>query len=62
MHGHDPTQGISHSEDALRRQREAGRNPGASRRDHRGRAGLGLVLAVLGAVVVLWIVWSNLVA
>ena len=62
MHGHDPARGMNHSEDALRRQREAGRTPGASRRDHLGRARLGLVLAVLGALVVLWVLWSNLLA
>lgn len=63
MYGHDPSSGMKHSEDALRRAREAGSNPGASRPDHRGRLELARrVLGAIGIFVILWILWTNLLA
>lgn len=63
MYGQDPSSGMEHSEDALRRAREAGNSPRASRGDHRGRLGLArIMLGVIGIVAILWILWSNVLA
>lgn len=63
MDGHQHDDGMQHSEDALRRAREARENPSASRRDHAGRMGLfRRFLWVLGVVAIGWMLWSNLLA
>ena len=63
MYGQDPSSGMKHSEDMLRRAREAGNNLRASRRDYRGRLGLArIVLGGLGLVAILWVLWTNLLA
>lgn len=63
MYGHDPSSGMKHSEDVRRRAREAGNDPSASRRDHRGRRGLvRVVLGAVGVFIILWVLWTNLLA
>jgi hypothetical protein len=53
---------MSHAEDVLRRAWEARDDPRASRRDHRGRVAVARVVGALGAVLVLWILWTTLMA
>lgn len=63
MYGQDPSRGMQHSEDMLRRAREVDQNPPSSRRDHRGRFGLArIVLGAIGVVIILWVLWSNVLA
>ena len=61
MHGHDMGEGMKHSEDVLRRSREARQRPATSRQDEAGRLGFAAAVTAIVLVAALVLLLLSLV-